>query len=109
MDHNTFGRLRILLRGTGDLVDGNFVSVEEQVAIFLGILAHHKKNRVVRFDFWRSRYTVSLYVHAVLGVVLKLYDTLLVAPEAVSEECDDRGVSGRRTRFKFTKMESLLV
>ncbi|XP_042066675.1 protein ANTAGONIST OF LIKE HETEROCHROMATIN PROTEIN 1-like [Salvia splendens] len=89
MDRNTFGRLCILLRGTGDLVDGNFVSVEEQVAMFLGILAHHKKNRIVRFQFTRSGYTVSRYVHAVLGAVLKLHDTLLVTPEPVSDEYDD--------------------
>ncbi|KAL8483714.1 hypothetical protein ACS0TY_026409 [Phlomoides rotata] len=34
----------------GGLVDGKHVSVEEQVAMFLSILAHHKKNRVVKFN-----------------------------------------------------------
>ncbi|KAH6797715.1 nuclease [Perilla frutescens var. hirtella] len=29
------------------LVDGRYVSVQEQVAMFLSVLAHHKKNRVV--------------------------------------------------------------
>lgn len=100
MDRNTFGRLCILLRGTGDLVDGNFVKVEEQVAMFLGILAHHKKNRIVRFQFRRSGYTVSRYVQAVLGAVLKLHDTLLVTPEPVSDVCDD-------SRWKWFKVHTL--
>lgn len=42
MDRNTFGRLCGLLRQLGGLDDGKYVSVEEQVASFLSILAHHK-------------------------------------------------------------------
>lgn len=72
MDRNAFGRLCQIIKQSGDLVDGRFVTVEEQVAMFLGILAHHKKNRVVRFDFWRSSYTVSRYVHRVLRAILRL-------------------------------------
>lgn len=75
MDRNTFGRLCILLRSTGELVAGSFVSIEEQVAMFLGVLAHHKKNRIFKFAFKRSGHTVSRYVHAVLGAVLKMYNT----------------------------------
>lgn len=73
MDRNAFGRLCIMLRQTGDVVDGRYVTVEEQVAIFLSILAHHKKVRVVKFEHWRSGYTVSKYVHAVLRAVIKLH------------------------------------
>lgn len=39
MDRNIFGRMR----NVGGLFRGKFVSTEEQVAIFLSILAHHKK------------------------------------------------------------------
>lgn len=42
MDRNTFGRLCILLKEVGSLKNGRYVFVEEQVAMFLGILAHHK-------------------------------------------------------------------
>lgn len=89
MDRNTFGRLCTLLRVLGGLSDGKYVSVEEQVATFLGILAHHKKNRVVGFDFRRSGQTISYYLHKVLKAILKLHGILLVKPEPVQEDCDD--------------------
>ena len=43
MDRNCFGRLCILLRERGGLEDGKYVLVEEQVAMFLCVLSHHKK------------------------------------------------------------------
>ncbi|XP_057798201.1 uncharacterized protein LOC131014286 [Salvia miltiorrhiza] len=96
MDRNTFGRLCLLLRDLGGLTDGRYVSVEEQVGIFLSVLAHHKKNRVVRFDFWRSGQTVSRFVHVVLKSILKLHVILLVKPVPVPEEC----TNGRWRWFK---------
>ncbi|KAL1564083.1 protein ANTAGONIST OF LIKE HETEROCHROMATIN PROTEIN 1-like [Salvia divinorum] len=45
MDRNCFGRLYRLLRDVSGLIDQKFVTVEEQVAMFLGILSHHKKTR----------------------------------------------------------------
>ncbi|XP_057809810.1 uncharacterized protein LOC131024320 [Salvia miltiorrhiza] len=89
MDRNTFGRLCILLRQLGGLKDGRYVTVEEQVAMFLSVLAHHKKNRVVRFDFWRSGYTISRYIHVVLKAVLSLHILLFVKPQPVTDECAD--------------------
>ncbi|XP_057793845.1 uncharacterized protein LOC131010366 [Salvia miltiorrhiza] len=89
MDRNTFGRLCNLFRQLGSLEDGRYVSVEEQVAMFLSILAHHKKNRVVWFDFWRSGQKISYYVHTVSKAILKLHVILLVKPDPVPEECDD--------------------
>ncbi|XP_057763911.1 uncharacterized protein LOC130985127 [Salvia miltiorrhiza] len=96
MDRSTFGRLCQILRVRGGLVNGNYVTVEEQVAIFLSMLAHHKKNRVVRFDFWRSGQTISHYIHAVLEAIIRLHDIFLVKPEAVTDECTD-------TRWKWFK------
>ncbi|XP_057774301.1 protein ALP1-like [Salvia miltiorrhiza] len=89
MDRNTFGRLCHILRELGGLVEGRYVSVEEQVAMFLSVLAHHKKNRVVRFDFWRSGQTISHYVHAVLGAILKLHQFFLSKPKVVPDDCTD--------------------
>ncbi|KAL8519006.1 hypothetical protein ACS0TY_010089 [Phlomoides rotata] len=77
VDRNAFGRLCIILRNCGGLVDGKHVSVEEQVSMFLGILVHHKKNRVVRYTYNRSGQTVSHYVHLVLTVILQLHSILL--------------------------------
>lgn len=89
MDRNTFGRLCLLLRQLGGVKDGKYVTVEEQVALFLGVLAHHKKNRIVGFDFLRSGETISRYMHTVLRAILKLHGILLVKPEPVQEDCND--------------------
>ncbi|KAH6786697.1 hypothetical protein C2S52_006249 [Perilla frutescens var. hirtella] len=89
MDRNAFGRLCQLLRDLGGLVDGRYVSVQEKVAMFLSVLAHHKKNRVVRFDFWRSGQTCSHYIHLVLRAILRLHVILLVKPEPVPDDCTD--------------------
>ncbi|KAH6826465.1 hypothetical protein C2S53_014319 [Perilla frutescens var. hirtella] len=89
MDRNAFGRLCQLLRDLGGLVDGRYVSIQEQVSMFLSVLAHHKKNRVVRFDFWRSGQTCSRYIHLVLRAILRLHVILLVKPELVPDDCTD--------------------
>ncbi|KAL1541096.1 hypothetical protein AAHA92_25356 [Salvia divinorum] len=89
MDRNTFGRLCCLLSEVGGLRPGKVLGVAEQVAIFVGVLAHHKKNRVVGFDFWRSGATVSRYMHKVLGAVLNLHSVLLAKPTPVPDNCDD--------------------
>ncbi|XP_042060054.1 uncharacterized protein LOC121804535 [Salvia splendens] len=89
MDRNAFGRLCHLLRDVGGLRSGRYVLLEEQVAIFLGILAHHKKNRPSGFEFKRSGETISHYVHLVLRAVLRLHGILLPQPEPVTEDCVD--------------------
>ncbi|KAL8520363.1 hypothetical protein ACS0TY_011050 [Phlomoides rotata] len=71
MDRNAFGTFCLLLKNLGDLVDGKHVSVEEQVVMFLSILAHHEKNRVIKFSFMRFGETVTRYVHLVLKSILK--------------------------------------
>ncbi|XP_042032228.1 uncharacterized protein LOC121778906 [Salvia splendens] len=87
MDRNTFGRLCRILRDRAGLIDQKFVTVEEQVAIFLSILAHHKKTRVVGHDFMRSSETVSKYTHMVLRGVLTLHEIMLVKPNPVGDDC----------------------
>ena len=89
MDRNTFGRLCRLVRDRAGLIDQKFVTVEEQVAMFLSILSHHKKTRVVGHDFMRSSETASIYTHMVLRGVLTLHELLLVKPEPVDDECTD--------------------
>ncbi|XP_042033467.1 uncharacterized protein LOC121780016 [Salvia splendens] len=89
MDRNTFARLCYLLTERCGMHTGKVVGVEEQVAIFLGVLAHHKKNREVGFEFWRSGATVSYYVNKVLGVVLSLHSILPSKPTPVTDNCAD--------------------
>src|SRR3954467_12342485 len=78
------------------------VCCEEQVAMFLHILAHHSKNRVIKFLFKRSGETVSRYFNLVLNGVLRLHETLLKAPEPVPEDCVDE-------RWKFFKVLFILI
>ncbi|XP_042012281.1 protein ANTAGONIST OF LIKE HETEROCHROMATIN PROTEIN 1-like [Salvia splendens] len=89
MDVNTFGRLCQILSQRGGLITGNSLPVEEQVAIFLGVLAHHNKNRVVKFRFRRSGATVSYYMQKVLCAILSLHDELLKKPTPVTADCTD--------------------
>nr|KAJ0198623.1 hypothetical protein LSAT_V11C600332080 [Lactuca sativa] len=55
MDRNTCACLCELLQTRGGLLNDGLVTIEEQVAIFLNILAHHKKNRCIQVRFYRSR------------------------------------------------------
>ncbi|KAL8546350.1 hypothetical protein ACS0TY_006171 [Phlomoides rotata] len=76
----SFGRLCFLMRELEGLIDHKYVSVEEQVSMFLSILAHHKKNRVIKFNFQGSGQIVSHYVHLLLKAVLGLHTLFLVQP-----------------------------
>ncbi|XP_042058093.1 uncharacterized protein LOC121802480 [Salvia splendens] len=89
MDRNTFGRLCILLRDIRGLRRCRYALLEEQVAIFLGILAHNKKNRIVGYNFMRSGETISHYVHSVLRATLKLHSVLLPRPKPITNDCTD--------------------
>lgn len=89
MDVNTFGKLCKILSQRGGLITGKSLPVDEQVAIFVGVLAHHDKNRVVKFRFSRSGATVSYYMQKVLCAVLSLHEELLHKPTPVSSDCTD--------------------
>ena len=101
MDRNAFGRLCRILCDRCGLVDQRYVRVEEQVAMFLHTLAHHTKNRVVGFQFLRSKHTVSRYIHEVMRGVIHLHSTLFVQPSPVDDNCDDH-------RWKWFKVNLVL-
>ncbi|KAL8510978.1 hypothetical protein ACS0TY_017700 [Phlomoides rotata] len=83
MDRNSFAHLCVMMRELGGLVDHRYVGVEEQVSMFLSLLAHHKKNRILKFNYIRSGQTISKFVHIVLKAVLKLHSLFLVTPKPV--------------------------
>lgn len=97
MDRNTFGRLCRVLRDKSGLIDQKFITVEEQVAMFLCVLSHHKKTRIVGHNFMRSSQTVSRYIHLVLRGVLSLHATFLVQPTPIDDESTD-------SRWKWFKV-----
>ncbi|KAI8538423.1 hypothetical protein RHMOL_Rhmol09G0102100 [Rhododendron molle] len=88
VNRRTFFRLCCLVRGVG-LGDSRFVCLEERVAIFLFVLAHHTKQRRTKYDFYRSTETISRHFHAVLQAVLRLHRMLLVTPEPVPANYHD--------------------
>ncbi|KAL5795840.1 hypothetical protein ACOSQ2_000660 [Xanthoceras sorbifolium] len=99
MDRRTFDILCELLRNTRRLKTNGLVSVEEQVSIFLHVLAHHVKNRTIRNRFRRSGETISRYFNSVLCAVLQLHNDLLVSPTPVPENCTDE-------RWKWFKVSN---
>ncbi|KAL6584211.1 hypothetical protein OROMI_003500 [Orobanche minor] len=89
IDRNTFAKLCFLLSELGGLRHQRYMTVEEQVSMFLSVLGHHKKQRVIRFDHHRSGQTVSHYVHLVLNTILKLHNIVLVNPTPIADDSTD--------------------
>ncbi|KAK6127054.1 hypothetical protein DH2020_039195 [Rehmannia glutinosa] len=87
MTRAAFSRLSYLLKHVGSLTDSRYVSVNKKVALCLSILAHHKKVKIVQFDFKRSGQMVSAHFHVVLNDVLMLHSLLLAKPEPIVDDC----------------------
>ena len=80
MNRARFNKLCQMLKTIGGLNDTNNMLADEQVAMFLHILAHHAKNRVIRKMFGRSAEVISRHYHNVLNAVLRLQGVLLKRP-----------------------------
>ncbi|KAL8505112.1 hypothetical protein ACS0TY_016353 [Phlomoides rotata] len=65
MDRASFHKLCGLVRTFGGLKSSRNISVEEKVAMFLSILAHHIKNRCVKYHFKRSGQTLSKHFNQI--------------------------------------------
>ncbi|KAL8503342.1 hypothetical protein ACS0TY_022179 [Phlomoides rotata] len=89
MDRAAFHKLCFILQSVCGLKCSRRVSVSEKVAIFLYILAHHTKNRCVKFAFKWSGQTVSKHFHVVLNSVLRLYAMFLVKPKPIIDSESD--------------------
>ncbi|KAL8497008.1 hypothetical protein ACS0TY_020623 [Phlomoides rotata] len=89
MDRATFDKVCFILQSVCGLKSSRRVCVPEKVAMFLSILAHHTKNRCVKFAFKWSGQTVSKHFHAVLNNVLMLHDMFLVRPQPINEDNTD--------------------
>lgn len=85
----TFFKLCKILKEKGQLVRTRNVPTTEAVAMFLHILAHNLKYRVVHFSYCRSKETISRQFNNVLRAImkvsreyLKFHDYHLEGPEA---------------------------
>ena len=89
MDRRTLVILCELIRHDENIKQDGLVTLEEQVCIFLHILAHHAKNRTIVTRFYRSGETISRYFNSVLNGVSRLHETLLRHSDPVPETCTD--------------------
>ncbi|XP_077228539.1 uncharacterized protein LOC143861505 [Tasmannia lanceolata] len=80
MDVRCFRAFVGLFRNTTLLEDTIHCIVEEQVMIFLSVIAHNERNRTVRATTRRSGVTVSKYFNKVLDAVLILQYMFIVRP-----------------------------
>ncbi|TQE08993.1 hypothetical protein C1H46_005376 [Malus baccata] len=90
MDRNAFAVLCDLLQTRGGLVDDGHVTIEEQVATFVNILAHHNKNRSMQVRFIRSGETISRYIRRVLRALLNLQEVLFAKPTPIQRIARNR-------------------
>ncbi|KAL7208357.1 hypothetical protein ACSBR1_030166 [Camellia fascicularis] len=89
MDRHAFMTLCNMVHTIGGLGHSKYVTLEENVAFFLFILAQHLKIRNVKINFYRSGEAVSRYFNDVLKVVLRLQTNLLVTPNPITEASTD--------------------
>ena len=85
----TFDKLCLMLDNVGGLKPTKHMLVDEQVVMFLHILAHHVKNRVIQFEFGRSGETISRHFNRVLIAMMHLQRELWKQPEPVTDGCID--------------------
>lgn len=69
-----------LLRGRDLLHDSIHSSVEEQIAMFLHVVGHNQRFRVIHQNFVRSIETVSRYFNKVLFSIGELREEMIKAP-----------------------------
>ncbi|KAK2989299.1 hypothetical protein RJ640_026682 [Escallonia rubra] len=77
MDKHVFHKLCDSLRQRAMLRDTPGVSIEEQLAIFLNIVGHNERNRVIQERFQHSGETISRHFNNVLKAIKSLSRELL--------------------------------
>ncbi|KAL0558899.1 hypothetical protein IC582_003482 [Cucumis melo] len=90
MDKGTFAILCHLLQTVSGLLSTEIVNVEKMVAMFLHVLAHDVKSRVIQREFVLSDETVSQHFNLVLLVVVRLYEELIKRHVSVTNNYNDQ-------------------
>ncbi|KAK6134034.1 hypothetical protein DH2020_032213 [Rehmannia glutinosa] len=89
MNRSAFVRLCFRLEATGMVSSTKNMSVDEQVAMAVHILAHHQKQRIINANFERSGETISRHFRQVLNAIIRIQGELLKVPEAVPDNSTD--------------------
>ncbi|XP_023752843.2 protein ALP1-like isoform X2 [Lactuca sativa] len=91
MNRNAFTRLCDMREQRGGLKNSKNMLVDEQVAMFLHVLAHNEKNMIIVERFKRSGETVSRYFKLVLDAVCRLHKQFYKKPVPIpDDETDER-------------------
>ncbi|CAB4309511.1 unnamed protein product [Prunus armeniaca] len=96
-----FQSLCTILHGKGGLVRTRNVSSEESIATFLNILAHNLKFRVIGFDYYRSKETISRQFNSVLRAMMRISQEYLKL-----QPCDIGG--SEREKWKWFEISTIL-
>ncbi|XLS69126.1 hypothetical protein HN51_020149, partial [Arachis hypogaea] len=86
MDRCAFHALCNMLKRVGRLEPSRNMGVEEMVAMFLHIIAHDVKIRVIKRQFVRSEETISRRFNDVLLAILRCHNLLLKKPQPFSQD-----------------------
>ena len=81
MDPNVFVLFCEELKSKGNLNSSRYVTVQEQVAIFLLIISHNERIRIVVERFQHSGHTIHFYFHRVLKAVCRLGVHIIRPPD----------------------------
>ena len=81
MDPHVFILFCEELKSKGNLTNSRYVTVQEQVAIFLLIISHNERVRLVAERFQHSGHTISTYFHRVLKAVCRLGVHIIRPPD----------------------------
>lgn len=84
MNKHVFHKLCGTLRERGLLRDTAGVLIEEQLAIFMNIVGHNERNRVIQERFQHSGETISRHFNNVLKAIKSLSRELLQPPQVTT-------------------------
>nr|KAJ0217584.1 hypothetical protein LSAT_V11C300155620 [Lactuca sativa] len=90
MNRRCFARLCCMLETLSGLKATRYMTVDEQVAIFLHMIAHNVKNRVLTCRFHHSGETISRLGSRVCHAVIRLHPYLLKRTEPITEDSMDQ-------------------
>ena len=85
----SFFDLCAILRERAGLKDTFYMSVEEAVTIFLLVLSHNQKFRLIRSTYRWTLEPISRHFNEVLGAVLSLSHEFIKLPDAATELPED--------------------
>lgn len=94
-----------ILREKGGLSDTTHVTVEESLPMFLHVIAHNLKFRVIKVIYIRSTETISRHFSMLLNGILRLADDYIKVPDSTT----DVGTEDKWRWFKVSNISSNLV